>query len=151
MSKTYNAGDEVMLEGEVTAEVVSYSKGWYTLDGDRKVRAKQILGLVEQEDSEEMSLSETMQKYRKKYIKAKGYNGLPTINNGDDLATLLLPLDPQEVVELAEKALGFEKDELYERYSNLNPGMRRMVCGNRLRAALKKGTITTDDVEQAIG
>ena len=104
----------------------------------------------EDEDKDEKTLSETMSKYRKGYTKAKSYNGMATVNNGDDLASLLLPLDPQQTVELAEKVLGLDEDELWDRYAHLNNGQKRMNAGNKLRFALKKETITLADVKKAI-
>ena len=103
------------------------------------------------DDDEEKNLSSTMKKYRAKYTKATGYNGQPTVNNGDDLASVLLKLDPQEVVDLAERVLGFDTGELWEKYSHLNPGQKRMCSGNRIRAAIKKGTITAKDITKAVG
>lgn len=157
MSKiTYNVGDDVMLAGDVKAEVISYNRGWYTLDGNRKVRTSEILSLAAKQDDEEKSLSNTMKKYRKKYTKTTAYNGLPTVNNGlptvnngDKVAEALAKLAPNEVVDLAEKVLGLADGELWEKYSHLNPGQQRMCSGNRIRAAVKKGTITAKDVTTA--
>ena len=101
-------------------------------------------------EAEERTLSNTMKEYRQKYTKAKDYSGRSTLNNGDDLASALLPLSPDQTVALAEKVLDFADGELAERYAELNPGQRRMVCGNRLRAALKKEAITLKDVTKAI-
>ena len=152
MSKvTYNVGDEVILAGDVKAEVIGHNRGWYTLDGNRKVRTSEILGLAAKQDDEEKSLSNTMKKYRKKYTKTTTYNGLPTVNNGDDVAEALAKLAPNEVVDLAERVLGLSDGELWEKYSHLNPGQQRMCSGNRIRAAVKKGTITAKDVTKAVG
>ena len=103
---------------------------------------------VRSEDAK--SLSDTMGDYRKNYTKAKDYAGRPTLHSGDDLAKTLLPLSPDEVVGLAERVLGFDENELAEKYSHLNAGQRRMTCGNKLRFALKKETITLADVKKAI-
>ena len=152
MSKiSYNVGDEVLLTGDVQAKVISHNRGWYTLDGDRKVRTGDILGLVEKQDDEEKNLSNTMKEYRKKYTKTTAYNGLPTVNNGDEVAEALAKLAPSEVVDLAERVLGLVEGELWEKYSHLNPGQQRMCSGNRIRAAVKKGTITAKDVTKAAG
>ena len=152
MSKvTYNVGDEVVLAGDVKAEVISHNRGWYTLDGNRKVRPSEILGLAKKQDDEEKNLSNTMKKYRKKYTKTTAYNGLPTVNNGDEVAEALAKLAPNEVVDLAEKVLDLAEGELWEKYSHLNPGQQSMCSGNRIRAAVKKGTITAKDVTTAAG
>ena len=76
------------------------------------------------EPKDEKTLSETMSEYRKRYTKATSYNGTATVNNGDDLASVLLKLDPQQVVALAEKVLDLPEDELWNRYANLNNEVR---------------------------
>lgn len=148
MSKSeYKSGDHVVLGDSSTATVIAYAKGWYELDNGKKVRAKAISGLAEDEDR---NLSSTMKEYRSKYNKTTGHNGLPTMNNGDDLAEALLKLSPDQVVDLAEQVLGLDSGELWQKYEHLNPGQRRMCSGNRIRAAIKKGDLTVKDVTKHI-
>lgn len=155
---------EVFTQATSEKWKVTQLREWLTeqASGDQKVITDETAGIVETQngedennesegDEDEKNLSNTMKKYRNKYTKATGYNGKPTVNNGDDLASVLLKLDPQEVVDLAEMVLGFENGELSEKYAHLNPGQQRMCSGNRIRAAIKKGTITAKDVTKAVG
>jgi len=99
---------------------------------------------------EKRSAAETLRKYRSKYVHTDGYAGL-SINNGDNIANALKMCEPGRVVRIAEKVLpGVKAGELQKRYASLNPGMQRMNCGNRIRAAVKKGTVTITAVKKAI-
>lgn len=105
---------------------------------------------------EKRSASETLKSYR------DGYNGRPaytlmggyagaSLNCGDDTATALRMFEPARVLAIAEDVLpGIAKGELATRYAKLNPGMIRMNCGNRIRAAIKKGTITKAALKRAM-
>jgi len=128
------ANDEVFTQAQSEKWKVSQLREWLSEN------------LIE---DDERNLSNTMKEYRQKYTKATGYNGAATVNNGDDLAEVLLKLDPQEVVALAEKVLDLPEDELWNKYSHLNNGQKRMNAGNKLRFALKKGTITIKDIKKA--
>ena len=99
---------------------------------------------------EKRSAAATLRKYRSKYVHTDGYAGL-SINNGDDVADTLKMCEPDRVVRIAEKVLpNVKSGDLAKRYAKLNPGMRRMNCGNRIRAALKKGAITKTALKRAI-
>ena len=94
----------------------------------------------------------TLKKYRDQgnYSHSDGYNGL-SLNNGDNTALSLAMFDPDRVVAIAEKVLpGIAKGELKKKYANLNLGMKRMNAGNRIRAAIKKGTITKAQLKEAL-
>ena len=94
----------------------------------------------------------TLKRYRDKgnYSHSDGYNGL-SLNNGDNVALSLAMFDPDRVVAIAESVLpGINKGELKKKYSKLNVGMRRMNAGNRIRAAIKKGTITVAQLKAAL-
>jgi hypothetical protein len=96
------------------------------------------------------SAAETLRKYRVKYVHTDGYAGL-SINNGDNIADQLKMCEPQRVVRIAEAVLpGIKAGELSTRYAKLNPGMQRMNCGNRIRSAVKNGTITNAALKKAI-
>jgi hypothetical protein len=63
-------------------------------------------------------------------------------DNGDPVAQFLrdaVTLD--EVYKRTAIALELNEQELRAKYTHLNPGQQRMLCGNLLRAAHKKGTI----------
>lgn len=96
------------------------------------------------------SASETLRKYRVNYVHTDGYNGL-SINNGDAIADQLKMCEPSRVVRIAEAVLpGIKAGELAKRYAKLNPGMQRMNCGNRIRSAIKNGTVTNAALKKAI-
>ena len=99
---------------------------------------------------EKRSASDTLKRYRTNYVHTDGYNGL-SINNGDDVAAALRMFEPDRVVAIAEAVLpNVKKGDLQARYAKLNPGMRRMNSGNRIRAALKRGAITKTALKKAI-
>lgn len=94
----------------------------------------------------------TLKKYRDQgnYSHSDGFSGL-SLNNGDTTALSLAMFDPKRVMAIAEAVLpGLAKGELAKRYAKLNPGMQRMNSGNRIRAALKKGTITNAQLKKAM-
>ncbi len=99
---------------------------------------------------EKRSAAATLKRYRTNYVHTDGYAGL-SINNGDKIADALKMCEPARVVRIAEAVLpGINKGDLTKRYAKLNPGMQRMNSGNRIRAAVKKGTITATAVKRAI-
>jgi hypothetical protein len=70
-----------------------------------------------------------------------------SVNCGDELAAMLAPLDHAQVAELAGH---FADEDLLARYAHLNHGQIRMNSGNRLRAMLKRGDVTVNDVQLAM-
>lgn len=92
------------------------------------------------------SMSETLQRYRQGYESTTSYSGVKSLNNGDDVAHFLDGMSPTEVLQAAERILGFEDGELQAKYAHLNAGQQRMNGGNRIRAALKREDISTDDL-----
>jgi len=97
---------------------------------------------------EKRSMADTLRKHRGNYVHTDGYAGL-SINNGDDVATMLRMFDPDRVVRIAEQVLGLKKGELATRYAKLNNGQKRMNAGNRIRAAYKKKLITKSAITKA--
>ncbi len=96
------------------------------------------------------SAAATLRKYRVNYVHTDGYNGL-SINNGDTIADQLKMCEPTRVVRIAEAVLpGIKAGELAKRYAKLNPGMQRMNAGNRIRSAVKNGTVTATALKKAI-
>lgn len=95
------------------------------------------------------SMSGTLRKYRDMedhYKPSVAYSGRKSVNVGDDVATFLDGFTPAEVLGAAERILGLDTGELVGKYAHLNPGQQRMNGGNRIRAALKRGDITTKDL-----
>ena len=87
---------------------------------------------------------------RKRYTASKSSSGTTSAHNGDDVATLLAGNTPEAVCAVAEQLAGMKVGELVKSYGHLNPGQVRMCAGNRIRAMVKKGTVSVDDVAQAL-
>ena len=62
---------------------------------------------------------------------------------------MLAGAEPLAVIWAAERLLGLESGELATKYAHLNPGQKRMNAGNRIRAAIKRGDATIDDLKKA--
>lgn len=78
------------------------------------------------------NLANTIRAHRSRYVVALHPNGKKTQNNGDEVATLLLPIPLATLKAFSATAFGVS-------YDHLNPGHARMCIGNRIRAAVKKG------------
>ena len=146
--------DVVQLEDGSVVRVTGYNKGWFTgkdEDGEeRKFRAKKVVEVLNDESEDEEGSSRNMSKILQKY--APGYqptvavSGRKSLNNGDTIADLLAGMDPDQIIWAAERILGLEAGELAEKYDGLNRGQKRMNAGNRIRAAIKRGDLTMDEV-----
>lgn len=93
------------------------------------------------------TMSEILSKYRERYVVSIAPSGRKSLSTGDELAQLLEMLTGKRVCLIAEQALKI--DGLWEKYQNLNNGQQRMNAGNRIRAALKRGEISIEDVAAA--
>lgn len=58
-------------------------------------------------------------------------------DNGDDVALMLRGKSRDECLLICSTVTGVPLDYLKERYKQLNNGMVRANCGNRIRGALK--------------
>lgn len=78
---------------------------------------------------------------RKSYTRSdvKTASGARSISNGDDVAGALNGLSEEQLQKVA-KRLGAE--EAWAKWKTLNPGMKRMNLGNKLRAQIKAGDAT---------
>ena len=74
----------------------------------------------------------------------KGTTG--QLRSNDELAIALDGVGPNGVIQLAKFVLGMEENP----YTKLNIGQQSMNFRNRMRGALKKGTLTMDSVKEAI-
>ena len=139
-------------------EVVSIKGRWVKLGDDRNISRAQAAEWrqayldenAEEEEDEEGKMSETLRKYRQGYAKTTSYNGNHSLDNGDEVAELMRGMSPQEACALADKAFGEAEFHHWERWQHLNPGSRRMNAGNRIRAAVKRGDLTIDDLKAAV-
>ena len=104
--------------------------------------------------SQGRGMSETLLRYRAKYQPTICYSGRKSLNNGDAVAEFLAGLSPTETLRHAERLLDLDDGELTRRYvtdrpdgkSPLNEGQQRMNGGNMIRAAIKRGDITADEL-----
>ena len=95
-----------------------------------------------EKDAPKKTMANHLKNYRASYTKTHGWNRQGSLDNDDTVAKHLRKLSPDQVVALAERALGRETGELANRYENLNPGQRRMNSGNLIRNAIKRGDLT---------
>ena len=94
-------------------------------------------------------MAATLLKYRVGYEPSIAYSGRKSLNNGDAIAHFLSGEEPLLVAARVERILGLETGFLVTKYAGLNPGQIRMNSGNRLRAALKRGDITAEDLAKS--
>lgn len=109
---------------------------------------------VEQAEAAEehsSAMSNTLQKYRPDYVKTTSYSGSASLDNGDDVAALLRGLSPDETCAVADAAFNLPEFSHWERWQHLNPGSRRMNAGNRIRAAVRRGDLTVEQLAELVG
>ena len=104
--------------------------------------------LEDEGEEDEKRMSSQLEKYRKNYLDSVSSSGKKSKISGDEVSLALVNLTPEEVMEAAEKILGLPDGELKARYDHLNPGQKRMNAGNGVRAAIKRGDITIDDMKK---
>ena len=96
------------------------------------------------------TMTEQLKEARKRYTVSKSAKGTTSAHNGDDLATLLAGCSPEDVCATAEMLGELKSGELSKKYGHLNPGQVRMCSGNRIRAMVKKESVTVDDVAKIL-
>jgi hypothetical protein len=157
-------GTDYMWDGTIVNATAKNSRNVTvtTDDGEAKVSAKNLEAVADskhlepvdgpedEDEGEVLTMSEHIRKYRPGYAKVKSYTGSSSLNNNDAVATCLAGLTPDQVCTVAEGVV-FECPDLSKMYNHLNPGQKRMNAGNRIRAAIKRGDITSKDVEAAAG
>lgn len=143
-------------------KIVSIKGRWVKLEcGTNLSRQEALEGLeaylaelddAEDEESEEETgtMSETLAKYRATYVPTVNYSGAKSVDNGDEVAELLRGLSPDETCAVADHLFGEMAGTHWEKYQSLNKGQRRMNAGNRIRALIKRGEKTVEDLAAAI-
>lgn len=143
-------------EGDDLFRIVKLVKGWYTLalvespevtmkarQADLELVSSEELAEIEAEEADEEAvaskMAEQLKKYRERYTLCVAKSGKKSLNNGDPVAQALEYMDWQEVMGTCCMLLSLDYSELEAKYAHLNVGARRMNCGNRIRAAYKKG------------
>lgn len=157
------AADMLLDDEGAELEVVSVKGRWVKLDDDRNISRAQAAEWRQayldenaeeedggEEEEDEGKMAQTLRKYRQGYVKTASYNGNHSLDNGDEVAELLRGMSPQEVCALADKAFGQPEFHHWEKYQSLNVGSRRMNAGNRIRAAVKRGDLTIEDLKAAV-
>lgn len=148
-------------EGEsLVGEVVSVSRGWYTVEvlpfGTTKLRAKDLELFLDDDEDEEESESSKMTRilaeHRKGYDKTTAHDGKPTFDNGDDLAHAMRQMHPVEAMQLANMVVQpFDPEfDAFLAYGHLNNGQKRMNSGNKIRGAIKREEVTVQEVGDLI-
>jgi|SaaInlStandDraft_4_1057021.scaffolds.fasta_scaffold126267_1 hypothetical protein len=77
------------------------------------------------------------------YETGKREDGSRFIDNGDDVSTQFRDLSLEEIYPIVNRTIKETGEKstiqsLKDKYSHLNPGMRRMVLGNRMRGMIRK-------------
>ena len=117
---------------------------------EKRATPKRTSKKVKQATADKPSMTDQLREARKRYTVSKSSKGSTSAHNGDDLATLLAGCSPADVCTTAEKLAELSSGELFAKYSHLNPGQMRMCAGNRIRAMVKKETVTVDDVAKTL-
>jgi hypothetical protein len=95
-------------------------------------------------------MGEILAQYRVGYENSHTPSGRASKRCGDDLSKLLTGLDGTQTIRLAERVLELEADFLFDKYSSLNEGQRRMNAGNRLRGGIKRGDYDLSHVKAVL-
>ena len=99
--------------------------------------------------TEAAAMSGQLARYRVGYKVSITASGSKSLSNGDEVATFLQMKTPEEVCRIADyvcdQPLGWHE----AKYESLNPGQKRMNAGNKIRARVKKGEITIDEIKAA--
>lgn len=140
--------------------VASYAKGWFRLElrETREIFVKARRADFELVDDDEMAeiadtedddpeeatskMAGTLAKYRTRYVPTVAASGKKSLHTGDAVSMALEYREWDEVTRICAELLGLDYSELLMKYAHLNKGARRMNCGNRIRAAFKKGDAT---------
>ena len=136
------AKQERILAKIVAADVKAAAKA-------QALKDREIARAMGEEDEDDDAstpgrlMARTLKSYAVGYVPAKNATGGSTKTNGDPLAIAWLSLDVAEFCAYAGGLLGLAPSL----YRHLNPGQQRMNFGNRIRAQIKRGTLT---IEQAL-
>ena len=146
-TETHNAAIDAMSKKELVAMAVA--AGTHTKSAANKATKAELAESFHVEQTAPRRMKDQMAAYRNGYMEAVSASGNKSLHNGDDTATTLAGMEPQRVVELAERVLGLEAGELWTKYQNLNKGQQRMNAGNRIRNAIRRGDINHGDIDNA--
>lgn len=95
-------------------------------------------------------MSNVLSTHRKTYEKVLSYKGNISLDNGDDIASILRGMSPDQVCSVAD-AVKDQPDGFHViKYAKLNNGQIRMNSGNVIRGAMSSGTHTIEDIKAII-
>ena len=116
----------------------------------KRTKVKRASKNTKRTKTDKPSMTDQLKVARKRYTVSKSSKGSTSAHNGDDVATLLAGSSPEDVCSTAEKLAELKPGELFRKYGHLNPGQVRMCAGNRIRAMVKKESVTVDDVAKTL-
>lgn len=134
--KDLNTMTKAQLEAHASQYAIELPK--------RATKAQMVEAIEAHDEPKALPKMHALREARKHYVTTT-VGSKASVNCGDELATLLAPLDHVQVAELASY---FADEDLLARYAHLNNGQVRMNSGNRLRAMVKRGDVTMDDVRE---
>ena len=147
------AGDSVWYRGErywVESVPETWSESCFVCIGDHLVRPDRPLTHKRNTFRVHADLLQPAQAAKSAYSKQPSIADLNRQERaqtgqrdiGDEVAAKLRDCGTlEEVFFFVSHMLNIPESELHAKYDKLNPGQRRMVLGNRLRAAVKKGAV----------
>ncbi len=124
-------------------ELVAQAAAWQVSEKGTK---EELAERLTAEKEARSTKSNTLKRYRPTYGKVVAYSGKASLSNGDAVAKFLEGADPAWVMAKTEELLGLGEGFLVTLYAERNPGAKRMNSGNRLRAALKRGDLTQEQL-----
>lgn len=156
-NNTVETGTLVRLNG-LTGVVTGQNRGWFHVelaDGATKNARLAALEVVDPstDGQSSRSMSKLLSQHRPSYKLGLTAGGRKSLNNGDAVAVALDTLDADDVCSLADQLLGAPDgwSSHADKWAHLNRGHRRMCAGNKLRAAVKRGDLALEVLQDRTG
>lgn len=92
--------------------------------------------------------SAQLRKYRASYQAYQQKSGEISLDNGDDVASLLRGCSVEDVMALADKVKAYPDGWHQQRYAKVNKGSKRMNAGNVIRGAHRRGEETVTSLKR---
>ena len=143
----HNAQIDAMSKKDLVAMAVA--AGTHSKSAANKIRKEELAAMFHVEQPGMRRMKTQLDQYRAGYQDTVSASGNKSLHNGDGVASKLAGMEPRDVVAMAERLLELEEGSLWAKYQNLNKGQQRMNAGNRIRNAVKRGDITTEQVAAA--
>lgn len=94
---------------------------------------------LEEAEKHASRMAEALRNARVRYQKTRRPAGAASADCADLIAKELRDYEPLEVAAIADRCFDLPKGTHAAKYAHLNNGQIRMNCGNKIRAAWKKG------------